>query len=316
MRWLAAPPARTAYFSSARSSGVVLRVSSTVMRPSAASTNWRASVAVPVSRCTKLRAVRSAVSRPAAWPRNSATTSPGSQRSPSQRSRRISTPASHCRNASHATSRPARTHGRLGDEHRRRPLPRLHCGRRRHVAAPDVFGQRLPDQVAIGVRGERLRRPGHAPGSPAFTALSSANTSSGPATSAKRKSRMCAAAWKSRAAGPSPASGGRQHRALDDRLHRPLLHRLDAANVGQRGLRLHRHLHRGIVVAADRRHHFGRRRPRGAVHAAGPPPRPHLLGDKRQVRREEPQQRREGHEHRAVGARRGGPDRSRRSGAT
>ena len=32
-RWLTPPPARTAYFSSARSSGVVLRVSRTVMRP-------------------------------------------------------------------------------------------------------------------------------------------------------------------------------------------------------------------------------------------------------------------------------------------
>ena len=38
-RWLVAPPARTAYFSSARSVGVVLRVSRMVMRPPAASTN-------------------------------------------------------------------------------------------------------------------------------------------------------------------------------------------------------------------------------------------------------------------------------------
>ena len=37
-RWLVPPPARTAYFSSSRSPGVVLRVSSTTMRPAAAST--------------------------------------------------------------------------------------------------------------------------------------------------------------------------------------------------------------------------------------------------------------------------------------
>ena len=38
-RWFVPPPAATAYFSSARSVGVVLRVSRTVMRPPAASTN-------------------------------------------------------------------------------------------------------------------------------------------------------------------------------------------------------------------------------------------------------------------------------------
>ena len=62
------PPARTAYFSSARSVGVVLRVSRTVMRPPAASTNRRVSVAMPERRCRKLSAVRSAVSISAAAP--------------------------------------------------------------------------------------------------------------------------------------------------------------------------------------------------------------------------------------------------------
>jgi len=37
-RWLLPPPTRTAYFSRSRRLGVVLRVSSTVMRPAAAST--------------------------------------------------------------------------------------------------------------------------------------------------------------------------------------------------------------------------------------------------------------------------------------
>ena len=37
-RWLVTPPARAAYFSRARSAGVVLRVSRTVVRPAAAVT--------------------------------------------------------------------------------------------------------------------------------------------------------------------------------------------------------------------------------------------------------------------------------------
>ena len=65
-----APPARTAYFSSARSVGVVLRVSRTVMRPPAASTNRRARVAMPESRCRKLSAVRSPISSARAEPRH------------------------------------------------------------------------------------------------------------------------------------------------------------------------------------------------------------------------------------------------------
>ena len=54
------PPARTAYFSSARSVGVVFRVSRMVMRPPAASTKRRVSVAMPDSRCSRFSAVRSA----------------------------------------------------------------------------------------------------------------------------------------------------------------------------------------------------------------------------------------------------------------
>ena len=69
-RWLLAPPMRTAYFSSRRKPGVVLRVS--VMRrlvPWAAAVKARARVATPESRCRKLSAVRSAASRAAAEPR-------------------------------------------------------------------------------------------------------------------------------------------------------------------------------------------------------------------------------------------------------
>ena len=54
---------RTAYFSSARSVGVVFRVSRIVMRPAGGSTNWRVRVAMPDKRCRKLSAVRSPASR-------------------------------------------------------------------------------------------------------------------------------------------------------------------------------------------------------------------------------------------------------------
>ena len=48
MRWLTPPPMRTAYFSSARSPGIVLRVSRmNAVVPSTASTQRRVSVATP-----------------------------------------------------------------------------------------------------------------------------------------------------------------------------------------------------------------------------------------------------------------------------
>ena len=65
---------RTAYFSSARAPGVVLRVS--VMRslaPSAAATKAWVRVAMPDSRCRKFSAVRSPASSAAAGPRTLAT---------------------------------------------------------------------------------------------------------------------------------------------------------------------------------------------------------------------------------------------------
>ena len=62
-RWLTPPPVRTAYFSSARRPGVVLRVSVTrTLAPSAAATKAWVSVAIPERRCRKLTAVRSPAS--------------------------------------------------------------------------------------------------------------------------------------------------------------------------------------------------------------------------------------------------------------
>ena len=68
-RWLTPPPQRTAYFCSARYAGSVLRVSSTRARvPSSASTQAAVAVATPERWQAKLRAVRSAVSRPRTGP--------------------------------------------------------------------------------------------------------------------------------------------------------------------------------------------------------------------------------------------------------
>ena len=74
MRWLRPPPAATAAFSSARSPGVVLRVSR--MRapvPATASTKRAVRVAMPERWPRKLSAVRSATSSAAAGPLASST---------------------------------------------------------------------------------------------------------------------------------------------------------------------------------------------------------------------------------------------------
>ena len=85
-RWLTPPPQRTAYFSSSRRPGRVLRVSR--MRapvPSTASTQARVAVATPERWQTRLSAVRSAVSRPRTGARTASATSPAASRSPSAR---------------------------------------------------------------------------------------------------------------------------------------------------------------------------------------------------------------------------------------
>ena len=78
MRWFAPPPQRTAYFSSARSPGVVLRVSRTTQPvPSSASAHRRVSVATPDRWHSRLSAVRSAVSSDRVGAVTRATSSPG-----------------------------------------------------------------------------------------------------------------------------------------------------------------------------------------------------------------------------------------------
>ena len=112
---VAAAAARTAYFSSARSPGVVLRVSRIVAPvPSSASTNRRVSVAMPERRPRRLSAVRSPVRTARRGPRGA--------RRPSGRSDRVAVGGerleAHGRDRargrrSAATSRPQTTPGSL-----------------------------------------------------------------------------------------------------------------------------------------------------------------------------------------------------------
>ena len=78
IRWLAPPPIRTAYFSSARSPGIVLRVSRTIAAvPARASAHRRVSVATPERWQSRLSADRSAVSNRRVGAVTRATSVPG-----------------------------------------------------------------------------------------------------------------------------------------------------------------------------------------------------------------------------------------------
>ena len=137
-RWLCPPPARTAYRSSARRPGVVLRVS--VMRVAqsdgTSSTNARVSVAIPDMRCAKFSATRSAVRMLRALPSTRQRTASGA------RPRAVWLgPLVHRSSGSHA-ERPRKT------DHLHRPR-RVTC--RGHGAGVD-FGLdgRLGGQVSTG----------------------------------------------------------------------------------------------------------------------------------------------------------------------
>ena len=86
MRLLVPPPQRTAYFSRARSPGVVLRVSRTMAPvPSRASAQRRVCVATPESRLIRLSRVRSPTRMARVEPCRTARTSPRRTTSPSSR---------------------------------------------------------------------------------------------------------------------------------------------------------------------------------------------------------------------------------------
>src|SRR5256885_6501768 len=107
MRWLLPPPARTAYFSSCRQPGVVLRVSRILAPvPSIAATNCAVSDAIPDRRWRKLSATRSAESSARALPLTKRIDDPGDTRIPSSASIRMATLGSSRRNALSANATP------------------------------------------------------------------------------------------------------------------------------------------------------------------------------------------------------------------
>ena len=110
MRWLLPPPQRTAYFSSTRRPGVVLRVS-TSCTPEPCSWLARAAVAVamPESRIARLRAVRSAPTKAAAGPSSSSRRVPALMASPSFTSTCAVTPESIRPNTAAASCPPQNT---------------------------------------------------------------------------------------------------------------------------------------------------------------------------------------------------------------
>ena len=156
-RWLTPPPARTACFSRTRRVGVVLRVSSTVTVPPLASTKRRVSVAIPDSRWRKFKAVRSAVNSAVAKPATVAT--PIARRAALavaavaiDRHVRIQLPKGFGRDIQ------ASQHARgLDDDH----APGVDLGRHnrfgRHVAPPQIFGERSPDDLMIECRIQRSK---------------------------------------------------------------------------------------------------------------------------------------------------------------
>ena len=106
------PPARTAYFSTARRPGVVLRVHVTrVLWPLIAAATDAVTLAMPLRWHRKFSAVRSAVSIPRAGPRIVAMTSPGETRLPSGLLTTMLRPGSINWKASTARSSPATTPG-------------------------------------------------------------------------------------------------------------------------------------------------------------------------------------------------------------
>ena len=105
-RWLLAPPAATAAFSSARIPGVVLRVSSTLAPVPSTARAARAAIVATPDRCArKFSAVRSPVSSARALP-STFSTGPPSRHTPSctKRSQRAS--GSSCVKTASAASNP------------------------------------------------------------------------------------------------------------------------------------------------------------------------------------------------------------------
>ncbi len=152
MRWFVAPPIRTAYFSRARSVGVVLRVSRIVIVPPLASTNCRASVAMPDRCCRMFSAVRSPESSARALPVRWPIVTPASHVSPSRNCH--SAPTSRIELDEHFERdiEAGERAGRLDQEGAARPIALADNRVRRDIAAGEILCQRAPHEVAIVAR--------------------------------------------------------------------------------------------------------------------------------------------------------------------
>ena len=142
--------------------GVVLRVSSIVVRPAAAATQRRAPVAIPDRRWRKFKAVRSALSSATARPSTVAITSPAPHDSPIPAPRaddglRIALPEHLGRDLD-----PGQHARLLRAQLAAAALVSGHRRGRRHVAAPEVLRESAAHDVPIVDGVERREgRGGH-----------------------------------------------------------------------------------------------------------------------------------------------------------
>ena len=108
MRWFDPPPMRTAYFSSWRNPGIVLRVSSSVQSGLSIARTYSATIVAMPERCwTVFRALRSAVSMARALPSSRIRSVPAATLSPSATRSSILISGSSARKKASATPRPA-----------------------------------------------------------------------------------------------------------------------------------------------------------------------------------------------------------------
>ena len=274
-------------------SGVVLRVSRTMMRPAAASTKRRARVAMPESRCRKLSAVRSAVSSAARGADDLGD---------------LRRPAAHA--SPSRVSAVTRTRGVELPEGLERDVEAgehaVGAFTRKTPRARDVGGDRRVGRDVAPRRRPRRARGGRCRGRPRGPAVPTAITACGARLVARRRgsraarrpavSNACTRSAARRSAstiGISATAGGS---ARDGDLRDRHLQRL--LRLGPLLAHLEQHVGRplvGALVGLPRRlaccRRAATRAPRRVGHGARCiepvlPPRPDFLGHERQERRE------------------------------
>src|SRR6266700_1127053 len=141
-RWLKPPPQRTAYFSSARSPGVVLRVQQMRVRvPAMRRTNSWVAVATPERWPRKLSATRSAASTVRAGPATVISAVLAATSAPSRALAAISVAGESFRNTASTSGSPAIT-------------PASRATTKARAGVPEILGQRAGDDLVDLQRGE------------------------------------------------------------------------------------------------------------------------------------------------------------------